>query len=66
MNKAEIINTVAEKSNLTKLQAEDAFSAIFDTISSAMIDNKVMIPGFGAFITKVRSERKGRNPSTGQ
>lgn len=67
MNKAELIASIAEKSNLTKEQAEVALKAAFETITEAMVNqDKVMIPGFGGFGTKVRDERKGRNPSTGE
>ena len=43
------------------------FNAIFDTITDALKkQDKVPVPGFGNFSTKVREERKGRNPSTGK
>ena len=39
----------------------------FDTITEELVkQEKIMIPGFGGFSSKVRSERKGRNPSTGK
>ena len=67
MNRAELIAAIAEQSGLTKIQAEAALKATFDTITLAMVkQDKVMIPGFGGFGTKVRLERKGRNPSTGK
>jgi DNA-binding protein HU-beta len=66
MNKKELITAIAEKSNLTYAQAESALTATFDTIQSAMMEQaNVAIPGFGSFGTKLREERKGRNPSTG-
>jgi uncharacterized glyoxalase superfamily protein PhnB len=37
----------------------------FEVISEAIKKDKVMVPGFGGFSTKVREERKGRNPATG-
>ena len=67
MNKAELITSIAEQSGLTKIQAEAAFKATFDTITTALVkQDKIMIPGFGGFGTKLRPERKGRNPSTGK
>jgi DNA-binding protein HU-beta len=66
MTKAELIAAIAEQAELTKTQAESAFSAIFATITKCMKEGKVMIPGFGGFSTKVRAERKGRNPSSGK
>ena len=65
MTKAELIAAISEKAGLTKAQAESAFSATFEVITEAMKKAKVMIPGFGGFSTKVREERKGRNPATG-
>lgn len=65
MNKAEFIAAIVEKTNLTKLQAEAACNAVFGTITEAMLVDKIMIPGFGTFAKKVRAERQGRNPKTG-
>ncbi|HSW93225.1 MAG TPA: HU family DNA-binding protein [Gammaproteobacteria bacterium] len=66
MNKAELVAAVAEKSNLTKAQAEMAMGAMFDTITEAMTtEGKILIQGFGGFSIKERAERQGRNPSTG-
>jgi len=67
MTKAELIAMIAEKTGLTKIQAESAFSATFETIAELMTkQEQVMIPKFGKFLTKVRAERKGRNPSSGK
>ncbi len=67
MTKSELISAIAEKSGLTKAQAEHAFSVTFEVITEIMSkQGKVMIPGFGGFSTKVRAERKGRNPSSGK
>lgn len=65
MTKSELIAAISEKTGLTKAQTESAFSATFEVITEAMKKDKVMVPGFGGFSTKVREERKGRNPSTG-
>lgn len=67
MNKKELIAAIAEKSKLTLAQAEMALAATFDTIQTEMVGKgSVMIAGFGNFGTKVREERKGRNPGTGK
>ena len=67
MNKDELIQLIAEETGLTKLQSNSALKAVFAAISKAMIQQKkIMIHGFGSFTTKIRSERKGRNPSTGK
>ena len=67
MNKKELIAAVAEKSQLTLAQVEAALNATLNTIQKTMIDQgSVSLPGFGNFGTKVREERKGRNPATGK
>lgn len=67
MTKAELIAAIAEKSSLTKSEVENMFNITFETIAGLMAKQQdVSIPGFGKFVTKIRSERKGRNPSTGQ
>lgn len=67
MNKAELISAIAEKASIAKVDAESAFSAMFEVITQAMAkQDKIAIPGFGNFTTKIRAERKGRNPATGK
>lgn len=66
MNKKELVSAIAEKANLTLSQAEAALAATFDTIQAAMMQDNVVIAGFGSFGSKVREERKGRNPGTGK
>jgi len=67
MTKSELIALIAEKTGLSKADAEKAFSATFEVITENMAkQEKVAIPGFGGFSTKKRKARKGRNPATGQ
>ncbi len=67
MNKTELIAAIAEKLGITKADAELAFSATFEIITSALVkQEKIAVPGFGNFVTKIRAERKGRNPATGK
>lgn len=67
MNKAEFIDALAEKAGISKSDAEVAYAATFEVITEELAkQEKVMVPGFGSFTTKVRAERKGRNPATGQ
>ena len=66
MNKTELVAGVAEKTGMTKKDAEKAVSALFDTIQEALAqDDKVQLIGFGTFETRERAARKGRNPQTG-
>ncbi len=65
MNKAELINAVAEKADLSKKDCEAAVNAAIDVITAALADgDKVQLVGFGAFEVKTRAERVGRNPKT--
>lgn len=67
MNKPELVNSIAEKVNTTKKQAEDMVSALFDTIMDALAKgDKVVISGFGTFEVHERANRVGRNPQTGE
>ena len=67
MNKAELISSVAEKTELTKKDAEKAVTAVLDTIGEALSRNdKVQLVGFGTFEIRERAARKGRNPQTGE
>ena len=64
-NKPELISAIAEKSNLTKKDAEIALNAFLETVTEAMISgDKVQLIGFGTFEVKERAARIGRNPQT--
>jgi len=66
VNKTELVGSVAEKTGMTKKDAEKAITALFESIEEALAqDDKVQVIGFGTFEVKSREERKGRNPQTG-
>ena len=66
MNKTELINAVAEASELSKQDATKAVDSVFDTILDALKNgDKIQLIGFGNFEVRERSARKGRNPQTG-
>lgn len=65
MNKAELINAVAEKAALSKKDSEAAVNAALEAITAALADGeKVQLVGFGSFEVKKRAERTGLNPKT--
>ena len=65
MNKAELINAVAEKADASKKDAEAVISATLETITAALKEgDKVQLVGFGSFEVKKRAARMGRNPKT--
>lgn len=67
MNKAELIAQVAEKSDLTRKDAEKAVSAVLASVEEALArGDRVQLVGFGTFEIRERAARKGHNPQTGE
>ena len=67
MNKTELIAAVAEKSHLTKKDAESALKAFTDVVAEELKKGeKVQLVGFGTFEVSERAAREGRNPQTGE
>ena len=69
MNKGQLIEAVqnALGKDATKRSAEDAVSAVLDSIAKGVKkDSKVQVIGFGTFEIKKRAARMGRNPKTGE
>ena len=67
MNKTELIAAAAERSGLTKKDAEKALNAALDAITAALVaGDKVQLSGFGIVEVKAREARVGRNPRTGE
>ncbi len=65
VNKSELITSMAEKSKLTKKDAETALKAFIESVEEALEGGeKVQLVGFGTFETRERAERVGRNPRT--
>ena len=67
MNKAELIDAVAEAADISKASAARAVEAVTDSITTALKkDEQVSIVGFGTFSVRDRAAREGRNPRTGE
>lgn len=65
MNKTELINAIAEKANLSKVQAKAALEATINTVSEQLAKgDKVALIGFGTFSVAEKTARKGVNPRT--
>ncbi|MFZ6014988.1 MAG: HU family DNA-binding protein [Patescibacteria group bacterium] len=63
MNKAELINTIADRVGVTKKQAEDMVEAFVEIVTTELVnDREVTIAGFGQFMAKTRAGRTGVNP----
>ena len=67
MNKTELIDAVAESTNLSKEDATKATEAVLDTIVGTLRKgDQVGLVGFGTFSVRERAARSGRNPQTGE
>ncbi len=67
MNKTELISAIADKSGISKKDAEKALKAFTDTVTTQLKKgDKVQLVGFGTFEVTKRAAREGRNPQTGQ
>ncbi|MGL4293680.1 MAG: HU family DNA-binding protein, partial [Bacteroidales bacterium] len=64
---SELINSMAEKSGLTKTDAKKALDAFIGSVEEALINgDKISLIGFGTFSVSEKAERTGINPSTKQ
>lgn len=67
LTKAEIIQNVYQKHDLTKAQAAEAVEAFLRIAKDCMIQgDDLLLSGFGKFNVKKKSSRRGRNPQTGK
>ncbi len=67
MNKAELIEAMANGAGISKADAKRALDSFIDTTSSALKKgDRVALVGFGSFSVSNRSARTGRNPQTGK
>ncbi len=66
MTKADIVEEIAEKSQLNKKESFIVVDLIIDNIKRALTEgDKIELRGFGSFKVKKRNQRKARNPRTG-
>lgn len=67
MNRAELVDLIADKAELTKAAAARAFDALLEGVTGSLQKgDPVVIVNFGTFTVKQRAAREGRNPSTGE
>jgi DNA-binding protein HU-beta len=67
MNKGELVASIAEAGNMTKIRAEEVLNRVLANMAGAMEKGeRVSIAGFGSFRVVERAEQKGRNPQNGQ
>jgi len=66
LTKADLVQSVYQKHDLTKAQAADAVESFLQIAKACMIDGEdLLISGFGKFNVKNKNARRGRNPQTG-
>lgn len=66
MNKAQLVDAMANEANLSKAEAKRALDAFIDTTTAALKQgDRVALVGFGSFSISTRNARTGRNPRTG-
>ena len=67
MNKTDLVEVVALKTDMSKKDSEAAVKAVFEAITEALAaGDKVQLVGFGTYAVKERAAREGRNPKTGE
>jgi DNA-binding protein HU-beta len=67
MNRKELVDALAAKTDSTKADAERAVGALIDIISSTLKKgDSLTLVGFGTFEVRKRAARTGRNPKTGE
>ncbi len=67
MNKAELVEEIANQSGLTKKACREAVDAIASVITESLArGEKVTLVGFGSFKVITKKARRGRNPQTGE
>lgn len=67
MNKAELVDAIASKTGMSKVDSKSALEAIVATIQKSLSKGeRVALAGFGSFTVTKRAARMGRNPQTGK
>jgi len=67
LTKAELADLLYEQVGLNKREAKDMVEAFFEEVRTALeAGDSVKLSGFGNFELRIKSERPGRNPKTGE
>ena len=67
MNKADLVAAIAERTEVSKKDAEKALKAFVDVVTEELKKGeKIQLVGFGTFEVGERAAREGRNPKTGE
>ena len=67
MNKGELIEALAKKTDTTKKASEEYLNAFVEVVTETLKKgDKIQLMGFGSFEVRKRAARKGRNPQTNE
>lgn len=67
MNKSELVSTIANKANITQVEAAKVLNALLETVQETLAKGEaITLVGFGSFDVKQRAERQARNLQTGK
>lgn len=67
MNKADLVNSISEKTGLSKVKSNEVLDAFVESVTESLKSGeKVTLVNFGTFNTSERGARRGRNPKTGE
>jgi len=67
VNKNDLVQKLAERTGLSKMDAQKAVDGVFEVVTEALKSgDEVRITGFGVFVVSSRAGGKGRNPQTGE
>ena len=67
MNKTELVDRIAEQSEMDRAQTARHLDALLEVVTESLKSGEeVQITGFGKFYANERAAREGRNPQTGQ
>jgi DNA-binding protein HU-beta len=67
LTKAELVDSLAAETELSKRQVGDIVDLLLDEIKGALVKgDKVQLIPFGSFVVRERKKREGRNPKTGE
>ncbi|BBH47051.1 HU family DNA-binding protein [Pseudomonas sp. KU43P] len=67
MNKKQLINDIAKRAEMTRVEAGFVLNEFLDAVASALIaGERISLVGFGQFTVNHVPKRQGRNPQTGK
>lgn len=69
MSKDDLISKIAEKLDITKVQAREFYNTFVEVVKDEIVNgeaDKVKLPDLVTFKKSHQKEREGRNPQTGE